>query len=117
MSKRNGRLEALKADAAIHGLYLDTYGPGDGVIRYRFFTEPADYFAGDGVYTALGYAEALTFVRGFAAGRRQADNSPAKSTLQRIVNLSRHPLFPSMRELPAFDDAVEAACVVLYGEA
>jgi len=48
------------------GLYFDDWSPGDGVTRYRFFTKPdQDYFAGDGLYTALGWKEACIFADGF----------------------------------------------------
>lgn len=49
-------------------LFVDTYAPGDGVMRYRFFTTPTDYFAGNGIYTALGRSEAVLFVTGFCMG-------------------------------------------------
>jgi hypothetical protein len=50
------------------GVYVDDYSPGDGVTRYRFFTEDIDYFAGDGVFTALGWGEALVFAKGLQVG-------------------------------------------------
>ncbi len=52
------------------GLHVRTWSPGDGVTRYRFFTDGNNgYFGPDnGIYTALGLAEACTFVRGFRAG-------------------------------------------------
>lgn len=54
------------------GLHVDSYSPGDGVTRYRFFVEPPyDYFAGRGIYTALGRKDALTFVNGYRYGRTQ----------------------------------------------
>ena len=49
------------------GLYVDTWSPGDGQTRYRFFTEDLDYFADNGIFTALGFKEAKTFLRGYAA--------------------------------------------------
>ena len=50
------------------GFGVDTYGPGDGVTRYRFFDrEPFGYFAGRGIYTALGISEAETFAAGLWA--------------------------------------------------
>ena len=51
------------------GLFFDTYSPGDGVSRYRFFREETDYFAGRGIYTALGKKEALTFLAGYFEGK------------------------------------------------
>lgn len=62
------RLEHLQRDALPAGLHIDTYAPGDGVTRYRFFTEPTDYFTGSGIYTALGHKEASVFVAGYALG-------------------------------------------------
>jgi hypothetical protein len=59
------RLEEIGLD---WGLYMDHYSPGDGVTRYRFFREPADYFDGNGLHTALGLAEAEAYVRGYIAG-------------------------------------------------
>jgi hypothetical protein len=58
----------LRSNAARVGLHFDTYSPGDGVTRYRFFLQPTDYFAGNGIYTALGKKEAETFVAGFVLG-------------------------------------------------
>jgi hypothetical protein len=50
------------------GFGMDDYSPGDGVTRYRFFDrEPFGYFAGRGIYTALGIKEAETFVAGLWA--------------------------------------------------
>jgi hypothetical protein len=51
-----------------HGFYVDTYSPGDGVTRYRFTSEPRDYFASDGDFTALGLKEATAYARGRADG-------------------------------------------------
>ena len=50
-------------------LFVDSYNPGDGVTRYRFFTAATDYFAGDGIFTALGRKQAVMFAKGFRAGR------------------------------------------------
>ncbi len=56
------------------GLYVDDWAPGDGVRRIRIFTHASDYFAGDGIYTALGTAEAETFLRGYAAANHVLSN-------------------------------------------
>ena len=56
-------------EAQKFGLYMDSYSPGDGVTRYRFFAEPSDYFGGRGIYTALGAKERDTFISGWRAGR------------------------------------------------
>ena len=63
------RLDKLRADLP-PGYAVYTYSPGDGVTRYRFFenAKPSqDYFGPDnGIYTALGYAEAEAFASGLA---------------------------------------------------
>jgi hypothetical protein len=53
------------------GLTLYTWSPGDGVTRYRFFTNHhvSDYFEGEARFTALGLREAEAFVRGFQVGK------------------------------------------------
>ena len=66
------KIAQLNADASHVGLYIDTYSPGDSMIRYRFFTKPADYFSGDGIYTALGYKEASIFLAGYVNGYSRA---------------------------------------------
>jgi len=55
----------------ILGLTMYTYSPGDGVTRYRFFTDHhvSDYFDGDQRFTALGLKEAVAFVRGYQVGK------------------------------------------------
>jgi len=56
------------------GLYIDDYAPGDGVTRYRVFTEKKSYFAGDGIFTALGLRELRIFLRGYSAGLARGGN-------------------------------------------
>jgi hypothetical protein len=64
-------------------LAVGTWSPGDGQTRYRFFqretipnpanipgletgaSSAADYHAGDGLFTALGRGEAVTWLRGY----------------------------------------------------
>lgn len=68
------------------GLHFETWAPGDGVTRYRFFTKPTDYHAGDGIYTALGRADAMRFIKVYGLGRgakpnvtrRNCCNNPGK---------------------------------------
>ena len=49
-------------------LYISEWSPGDGVTRYRFFfRQPTNYFAGNGMYTALGRKEAWIFMYGYTA--------------------------------------------------
>ena len=68
---RTSRKQKLQEASQRVGLYVAAYGPGDGVTRYRFFKsrKPVSYFIGDGIYTALGIAEAETFVKGRASRR------------------------------------------------
>lgn len=72
------RVDELKHNCEQAGFYVATYSPGDGVTRYRFFTEPGNsYFGpGSGVYTALGFKEADAYatgrIHGTAAGLRTA---------------------------------------------
>lgn len=66
--KRKSRLQELR-ESLPAGFGVDSYGPGDGVTRYRFFaSEPVEYFAGRGIYTALGIAEAEVFASGLGQG-------------------------------------------------
>jgi hypothetical protein len=63
------------------GLFVATWAPGEGLPmyheghdfddhrRYRFFTSPTEYFAGEGLFTALERREALVFLRGWQAHR------------------------------------------------
>ena len=37
--------------------------------KFRFFTEPTDFHAGDGLGTVIGPRNALTWLRGFQAAR------------------------------------------------
>ena len=65
----------LEHQAMVAGLYVAAYSPGDGVTRYRFFLTPRSYFQSDGLFTALGTREAMTFVRGFWEGSGGARRS------------------------------------------
>lgn len=59
------RLDQFKKDCELAGFYVNTYSPGDGVTRYRFFSKPSDYFGPEsGDYTALGFKEADTYAIG-----------------------------------------------------
>lgn len=58
------------------GIGFDTYSPGDGVTRYRFFRGDYSYFSVPGwdtIYTALGFKEAMTMAMGISAGYRAAE--------------------------------------------
>lgn len=65
----------IRAAAQEAELFVDTYSPGDGVTRYRFFlwdglADGQNYFGpGNGIYTALGRKEALVWLAGYARGR------------------------------------------------
>lgn len=68
------RKERLVARAEDAGLTFDTWSPGDGMTRYRFFDGTArdsDYFGGHGdeVQTCLGLREAEVWLRGYVAGK------------------------------------------------
>ena len=69
MEKYNRFQDLLKRSK----LFCDTYSPGDGITRYRFFSTSRDYFrdyfSADGLYTALGRKEAITFLDGVVTGR------------------------------------------------
>lgn len=62
---RTGTIEALRNMAAAKGLSIDTWSPGDGVTRYRFFPFPnGDYYAHShkAVGTVKGLKAAFKFV-------------------------------------------------------
>ncbi len=61
----------MEERAEAMGVHVRTWSPGDGVTRYRFFTDPNnDYFGPDsGLYTALGLKEAITFIRGWGEAK------------------------------------------------
>lgn len=69
MPAKETRLERLQRACLKVGLYVDTYAPGDGVCRYRFFDKPGNGYFGpaNGIFTALGYREACVFARGRGA--------------------------------------------------
>lgn len=69
------QLRKLLADS---GLQIDTRNIGDGVTRYRFFApdQHPDYFASEGLYTAIGRREAITFLRGYRAAQTQNGGQP-----------------------------------------
>lgn len=59
------KLNTLEQAAAAVGLYITTWAPGDGKTRYRFHRKPADYHDGTGIYTAVGRADALNFIKAY----------------------------------------------------
>ena len=71
MSKRLTLTEVREA-AARAGLAVQSWSPGDGP-RYRVFDNPgADYFDGDGLFTALSLREVLAFILGYHAAEQRA---------------------------------------------
>jgi len=64
MSKKSEALEMVKA----LGLHVETWAPGDGSTRYRVFQDTRGYHSGGEIYTALGPADLLTFLKGWRAG-------------------------------------------------
>lgn len=54
-------------------LFFETYSPGDGVTRYRFFSKPSDYFSGSAIKTVLGRTRALEFADAFIFGYNAAN--------------------------------------------
>ena len=69
-TKKLSRLDELRASLP-PGWTIETWSPGDGQTRYRFFENaPADqtyYGPRDGAYTALGMGEAQAFARGLGS--------------------------------------------------
>lgn len=61
------KVQRLKEACEAAGFYVSTYSPGDGVTRYRFSSEPGDYFAVQADFTALGYKEACAYAIGRGA--------------------------------------------------
>ena len=61
----------LKEYWETRGLFFNTWSPGDGVTRYRFTLDSKDdsFGPGNGIYTALGWKEAITFATGFVMGK------------------------------------------------
>jgi hypothetical protein len=70
--KKPTRLQELKDYAKGAGLTVETWSPGDGATRYRFFDEagPNQTYFGpkSGIYTALGLKDAWNYLYGYAAG-------------------------------------------------
>ena len=69
-------------------LAVGTWAPGDGKTRYRFFqrtdaaSSNADYHEGDGIYTALGRGEAVTYLRGYRAALNATRAQAMRAALQ-----------------------------------
>jgi hypothetical protein len=64
----------MERGAALVGLLVTTWAPGDGLTRYRFFAADgksryADYNQGGALYTANGRKEAISFIKSYGIGR------------------------------------------------
>ncbi len=71
------RQDVLRTECEAAGFTFETYAPGDGLTRYRFWTLDPDhttrgYFHAFGDYTALGWKEALTYATGRVHGANQS---------------------------------------------
>lgn len=70
--KRTPRADMIRKAETIAHLYVCTWSPGDDITRYRFFdTWVDDYHAGNPLHTALGLAQANTYLRGYIDGLRR----------------------------------------------
>lgn len=67
--KQSTRLQRLREACKPLGLWVDTWSPGDGMTRYRFFEEPGNTYFGpeNGIFTAKGYKEAVAYAKGAGA--------------------------------------------------
>ena len=72
MLKKKTRLQELQDYAKTLKLTVETYSPGGGPTRYRFFEKPGPqqtYFGpASGMHTAFGLKDAWNFVYSYAAG-------------------------------------------------
>lgn len=62
-------LVRLADRARLLGIHVETWTPGDGVTRYRFWATAADADVKDPVFTALGRREAHVFMDGVSVTR------------------------------------------------
>jgi hypothetical protein len=84
------RLEQLQADAAKVGLGVDSYSPGDGITRYKFWRlaaqragPPRTYFsAAPTLVTVYSYGAALGYLEAYATGYNDAREALAKALAQ-----------------------------------
>lgn len=68
MAKKKTRFDELYEACEKAGFYVARYSPGDGVTRYRFFSEKSSYFGPkNGDETVLGYKHACIYARGRGA--------------------------------------------------
>ena len=88
----SSKLDTLNAELKNYGLSIDTWSPGDGVTRYRFFDgseQGGDYFASFGIFTALGWKEAVTFATGYCRGMEHAYSSVGMRTEESVLEALR----------------------------
>lgn len=88
----------LRKAAVKVGLHVETYSPGDGVKRYRFFDKPTDYDAGRGFFTAYGKGEAVAFLLGWEArANYRAAANPNRELMKKQLRGARRRLRSSSR--------------------
>jgi hypothetical protein len=70
MAAKKTKLQDLR-DSLPKGITVNTYSPGDGLTRYRFFRNAPKnqtYFGPDnGIHTSLGFKQAAEFALGLAS--------------------------------------------------
>lgn len=82
-----GQRQELERLARQCGLYVSTWSPGDGQTRYRFTTEPVDYFAAvsrNTLTTVRGFKKALDFVQAYCAGRGRTNPLTSRESAQAL---------------------------------
>lgn len=93
------RTQQLESDARAAGLKFDTYSPGDGKTRYKFFPDDgsrASYFgSGGAIDTVLGIAAAEQFVSDHVALAEQMERARTRGPVVRISASSR----PTMADI------------------
>lgn len=101
---RMTRTQQLESDARAAGLKFDTYSPGDGKTRYKFFPDDgsrASYFgSGGAIDTVLGIAAAEQFVSDHVALAEQRERARTRGPVVRISASSR----PTMADIKRAND-------------
>lgn len=96
---RMTRAQQLESAARAAGLKFDTYSPGDGKTRYKFFPDDgsrASYFgSGGAIDTVLGIAAAEQFVSDHVALAEQRERARTRGPVVRISASSR----PTMADI------------------
>jgi hypothetical protein len=111
------RLTDLQSRAARCNLHIRTYSPGDGVTRYRFFTDPANSYFGPsiGIGTVLGFKAAETFVNGYCAAWWANTSQPAGYHPPPELTLDLHGHCPRCAEQLAVEGYPVALCPTCDG--